>query len=489
MSHSPIRSSRALYLLPAFALLVLTVAFRGTPTGELPDVQDNNPLKLPAGWAMPPVPADNPITAEKFTLGRYLFYEVGLSGDNKTSCGTCHNPRLAFAARGSHSGAFGDSSKPARVVPRLMNVAYDSVLTWDGHLHSLEEQVHVAVLKKGDLRADTVVAFARLANNPAYSKLFESAFGDSKITLDRIAMAIATFERCLISSSSPYDQYMAGDKSAMSASAVRGMELFFDTTTTNCAFCHNSGDAGNGNVAGQLFSDNNYYRTGTFEVSDPRNGGGYGIDTTNRDTTRDGGRAMVTKKIDDVGKFRTPSLRNVALTPPFGADGFVTQLGLVLQNYNRGGDTAAFASTDGGKHFQFTRITNKASRIKPLNLDSTQLLDLAAFINALTDYSFISNKEYLDPGTPQMKVDDRIVSAGISLYPNPALGAVTVDCPDVTGMVEARVLSSSGAAVWHKAMISDGSLQLELAGIPNGSYRLELISPSAHRAIKFVIER
>jgi cytochrome c peroxidase len=491
MSHSRITRSRALFLLPAVAVVFLSVAFRGTPTAQVDELQNNDPLKLPAGWAMAPVPANNPITAEKFLLGRYLFYEKGLSGDNATSCGSCHNPRLSFAARGSHTGAFGDSSKPARVVPRLMNVGYDSVLTWDGHLHSLEEQVHIAVLKKGDLRADTTVAFRRLANNPAYLKLFESAFGDSKITLDRIAMAIATFERCLISANSPYDQYLAGAKLAMSASAIRGMNLFFDTNTTNCSFCHTSGASGPaGNTTGQLFTDNNYYRTGTFELNDPRSGG-YGFnDSTSRDSSRDPGRAIVTKDSGDIGKFRTPSLRNVGLTPPFGADGFVTELSQLLQNYNHGGDSVTFASTDGGRSFKSVRISNKASRIKRLNLSDAQITDLAAFLNSLTDVTFISDTNYLDPGVPPaMRVDDRIVSDGITLYPNPSYGTLTVKCPEMLGTVDVQIISNTGAVLERQSLTSNGELRVSLGRIPNGSYRIELATNTIRRAMRFVLER
>jgi cytochrome c peroxidase len=492
MSRRAFRSSRwsrFVYVLPALAVAVLVVAFRPQPVPQILITDITDPLQLPPGWPMPPVPSNNPITKEKFLLGRQLFYEVAISGDSKTSCATCHNPRLAFAARGAHAGAFGDSGKPARMVPRLMNVAYDSVLTWDGHLHSLEEQVHVAVLKKGDLKSDTTVAFKRLANNPAYAKMFKDAFGDASITLDRIAMAIATFERCFISANSPYDQYLRGDKAAMSSDAVAGMNLFFDTTKTNCAFCHNSSGTTNANSDGQLFTDNAYYRTGTFE-SDPKNpNGGYGIDTTSVDTNRDGGRALVTKDTKDIGKFRTPSLRNVGLSAPFGADGFVSEMSHLLQNYNRGGDSMTFASSDGGRTFKLVPITNKAPRITPLNLDAAKINQLSAFINSLTDLDFISNPLFQDPGPLTMKVDGHYVSDGISLYPNPSSGTVTVQCPDVAGTVDAVLLNTQGSVVWHRSLRVDGNAQLDLAGVPNGAYRLELRAGSMHHASKIVLER
>src|SRR5437867_3759350 len=123
-------SRRALpyLLLPVGILGVLSVVAFRKPL--------SSPLQIPQGWPAPWVPADNPITAEKFELGRQLFYEVELSGDRKTSCGTCHNPKASFGnlKGGAHVGAFNHSSVPARNVPRIVNVAYDSVITWDGHL-------------------------------------------------------------------------------------------------------------------------------------------------------------------------------------------------------------------------------------------------------------------------------------------------------------------------------------------------------------------
>ena len=467
------RSARiAPYLALPVALLVLvsTYAFRPTPVITLPVEALANPLNLPPGWPTPPTPADNPITPEKFALGRYLFFEVGLSGDNKTSCGSCHNSRLSFAARGTHAGAFSDTSKPARMVPRLMNLAYDSVYTWDGHIHSLEEQVHIAVVKKGDLQADTTVAFGRLAKNPAYVALFTQAFGDGAITLDRIAQAIATYERCLISANSPYDQYLNGDSSAFPASARRGMQIFFDTNTSNCSFCHSNIGLDNPNVAGQTFTDNNYYRTGTFEPNDPRSG--YGFDTTR---AQDPGRAGVTKDSADLGKFRTPSLRNVCLTPPFGADGSVFSLSQLLANYNHGGDTTK-------------TLKNKAARIKPLHLDSAQVQDLASFLNALTDLSYISNPAFQDPGTPTASVDDRIIAGRLTLYPNPASGFVTVESPDLAGQTSVNLISERGVTVWHRNLIADGRLNLDFTTVASGAYRLELQSGNSRQSSQIVIQ-
>ena len=400
--YSSIRSRHAMpyLLLPGLLLAVVSfVAFRPAAPLSLPAHSLSTPLVLPPGWSAPPVPANNPITQEKFVLGRQLFYETALSGDGKTSCSSCHDVYVSFAGAtsgvGSHSGAFGVQSEPARDVPRLMNVGYDTVLTWDGHIATLEDQVEIAVQKKGDLQGDTNIIFPNLANNAAYAAMFTAAFGDPAITLDRIAMAIATFERCLISGNSPYDQYVNGDSANMSSSAIRGMNLFFDTTKTNCSECHNNLGA-RGNTPGNIFTDNNYYRTGTFESQIPGvPNGGYGLDTTSdtiSDTLNprlDAGRAAVTGDTSDIGKFRTPSLRNVDIRGPYGADGTVPTLAQVIQNYSNGGNAE-----------RGDVVSNQDPRIKKLNLTSQEMSDLEAFLHSLTDVSFTSNPAFQDPGAP-----------------------------------------------------------------------------------------
>lgn len=473
------------FLLVPVAILAI-VAFSGfRHSAMVPAPLGSNPLVLPAGWPMPPIPADNQITQEKFVLGRQLFYEKALSGDQNTSCATCHDQYHSFAssAGGPHTGAFGDTARPFRNVPRLINLAYDTVLMWDGHFLTLEAQVRGPLSKRGELNLDTTVAISRLANNPAYVALFKQAFGDGTITFDRVAKAIATFERCLISGNSPYDQYLNGETSMMSASAIRGMNLFFDTMKTNCSDCHNNMGSGNRNTFGQTFSDNNYYRTGTFESFEP--GGGYGFDTT-KDTNEflDAGRAGITRDTNDVGKFRTPTLRNAILTPPFGADGTITSLSQLLENYNLGGSGRSLFDTNAPPIF------NKDPRIKPLNLDSGQLVDLTAFLNSLGDLSFISNPEFNDPGVAAVHDGDRSVSGNLSVYPNPASsGFVNVESPDLTGLTEARLISENGAMVWQQAATANGRMHLDFTGVPNGIYRLELHTNSAVETANIVLQR
>ncbi|HET6399759.1 MAG TPA: cytochrome c peroxidase [Candidatus Kapabacteria bacterium] len=479
---SSFRAGRFVFLLVPVAVLAI-VAFSGFRHSALLSVPDhslsNNPLVLPPNWPAPPVPADNQITQEKFVLGRQLFYETMLSGDNKTSCATCHNPNLSFSSHGVQAGAFNNTTVPHRIVPRLVNLAYDTVLFWDGHAHTLEEQARMGVLNKGDLQSDTLASFARLANDPAYVLMFTQAFGDGTVTLDRVSKAIATFVRCLVSGNSAYDQYLNGETSAMSASAIRGMKLFFDTNQTNCSECHNNLGSAKPNAPGQIFSDNNYYRTGTFESSQP--GGGYGLDTTN-DTLHllDAGRAGVTRDTNDVGKFRTPTLRNVAFMTSFGADGTVTSLAQVIANYNNGGVNRRFDSTP---------IFNQDPRIQPLHLTDTELNDLAAFLNSLTDTSFISNQAFIDPGPAAVHEDDRTISGDLSVYPNPSANVMNVESPEITGLTEASLISENGATVWRQAANASSRMRLDFTGVPNGVYRLEVISNDTRQTANIVLQR
>jgi cytochrome c peroxidase len=436
----------------------------------------STPLVVPEGWPQPMVPADNPITPEKFVLGRYLFYEVALSGDYKTSCGTCHTSRASFSSGvGAKAGAFGHASNPKRTPPRLCNLGYDSVYTWDGHLHALEDQVAAAIVKRGDFEADTNVVKNRLMQNAGYASLFKQAFGSSDVTIERIAKAISTFERCLISANSPYDRYMHGETSAMNASAVRGMALFFDTSQTNCSQCHNNQDSTiSPMVACNTFTDNNYYSTDTFDSTGGGHGG-YGFDTVNGD----GGRFLVTRDSGDVGKFRTPTLRNVAVGSPYGANGSITSLAHVVHVYNIGG-------------FRQGGIVRRDRRIRPLGLTSAEEADIVSFLVALTDTAFITNPEYQDPG-PVSAVADRGIVEYFTVWPNPAQRFVTIESSVMQGMgnrVDARVLDDRGVIVaYYNASVESSGVRLDLGSLPNGSYTIMLGGGANVKACRIVLQK
>ena len=178
------------------------------------------------------------------------------------------------------------------------------------------------------------------------------------------------------------------------------------------------------------------------------------------------GRAAVTGDTGDIGKFRTPSLRNVRLHPPYGADGTVPTLAQVIQNYSNGGNAE-----------RGDVVSNQDIRIKKLNLTNQQMTDLEAFLDDLTDDSLISNPAFQDPGPPAIVEDGYVISGNLSAYPNPATGTVNIECPDFTGSTDATLVSASGATVWRQTLNSDGKLRLDFSGIANGSYLALYFAP------------
>lgn len=283
-----------------------------------------------------PAPKDNPMTPEKVALGKQLFFDPRLSGDNKMNCATCHRPDKSFGdGLPQAKGAAGKTLK--RNTPSLLNVGFYLTYLRDGRAKSLEAQALVPIQTADEMNQDLDELEKELNAIPGYVKQFQAVFG-TKVTRDSIAKALAAFQRTLVTGPSPYDRYLGGEKDVLSAEAMRGMELFFGDA--GCARCHR----------GPLLTDEKFYRLG---VSD------------------DKGRGLVTGKTEDNYKFRTPSLRNVARTGPYMHDGSYKTLGDVLFFYFRGVPTSG---PDG----------------LPLDIESLQsvpfseMSDMIAFLEALT---------------------------------------------------------------------------------------------------------
>lgn len=258
---------------------------------------------LPAGIHAPRVPSDNPMSADKIELGRRLFYDADLSIDGTMSCATCHEQHRAFAdGNATHGGVHGDAGR--RNVPGLANVAWMTTLTWgDPRLTTLEAQAAVPVTGKTPVEmgmAGQEPEIARqLARDGCYRAMFARAFpGDGAIDFAHVAKALAAFERTLISFNSPYDAWRRGDRSALSPRAAIGAAEF----RRSCSSCH----------SGPLFSD------GRFRKLLPPPSG-------------DSGLGEITLAAADVGRFRTPSLRNVELTAPYFHDGSVKTLSAAIR--------------------------------------------------------------------------------------------------------------------------------------------------------------
>lgn len=299
-------------------------------------------MQLPLGLdpEMANIPEDNPMSEEKVALGKLLYFDPRLSRDNTVSCATCHIPFHGFAEpRRTSLGV--DRKEGTRNAPTVINRLFSADQFWDGRAASLEEQAKGPLVNPVEMAMPSLEAVAeKVRAIKGYRPLFRKAFGDDRIDIDRIVKAIAAYERTVVSGDSPFDRYMAGDKSAMSESAVRGFAIF--AGKGKCVTCH----------VGPNFTDENYRNLGV------------GIDGPKPDL----GRYEVTKKEEDRGAFKTPTLRNVALTAPYMHDGSENTLMDVIEFYNRGGN----------------KNPNLSAGVEPLNLTEQEKVDLRNFLLALT---------------------------------------------------------------------------------------------------------
>ena len=247
-------------------------------------------------------PKDNPTTPAKVALGKQLFFDPRLSGDNKMSCATCHLPTKAFADGLRFSK--GNKGKPlSRNTQSALNVGHLSALFWDGRAGSLEQQALGPIQSADEMNQNLDALVKELQAVKGYARQFQKIFR-RVVNKQDIAKSLAAFQRTLVTRNSPFDRYLAGDKNALSASAKAGLQLF--KGDAGCIRCHN----------GPLLSDGKYYRIGAGRP--------------------DKGRGLVTKKRKDLYKFRTPPLRNVSETGPYMHDGSFQSLFDVVQFYYRG---------------------------------------------------------------------------------------------------------------------------------------------------------
>lgn len=344
---------------------------------------------LPKGFPTPRVPTDNPMTAAKVELGRHLFYDTRLSVNGTQSCATCHKQSLAFTdGRAVGLGATGESH--TRGPMSLTNIGYSPVLTWGNPLMtSLERQALVPMVGENPvelgLAGHEADLFARLTTVPEYQRLFPASFPDATepFTLENVAKAIAAFERTLISGSSPYDRYQyGGDQSAISEAAKRGEELFFGEKL-ECFHCHggfNLTETVDFEGKGEIEIE--FHNTGLYNLG---RGGDYPRDNT--------GVHAVTGKPSDMGRFKAPSLRNVALTAPYMHDGSIATLDDVLSHYAAGGRTIA----SGPRAGVGADNPNKSGFVRGFTLSAQERADLLAFLQTLTDQAFLTEPRFSDP--------------------------------------------------------------------------------------------
>lgn len=320
---------------------------------------------LPAGMPVPRVPADNPMTDDKVELGRHLFYDTRLSGDGTQSCATCHVQERAFTdGRVVPVGITGEPGRHNAM--SLANVAYNSSSTWAAHVERLEDQARLPMF--GDAPVELGLAgreaevLARLADD----------YGD--LTVDDITDALASFQRTLISGDSPFDRFVRGDRAALSPSAQRGLALF-ESDRLGCATCHGGFNlASSYDHAGMAAPRVQFFNTGLYNVDGE---GGY--------PAHDRGLVEVTGDPTHMGRFRAPTLRNIAVTAPYLHDGSAATLDDVLAIYEAGGRGAGITSP------------LKSPFMTGFTLSAGERTDLLAFLDALTDTTFLENPAFAPP--------------------------------------------------------------------------------------------
>ena len=314
----------------------------GKPLG--PAIQIQAPLGLPP---LPIPTADSP-SANAIALGRRLFYDKRLSQDAVLACASCHQPELAFTDGRTLSVGVGGKTG-LRNAPTLLNTAYVPLLFWDGRANSLETQAASPIADPLEMNQTHDVSVGQLASDETYRKMLRATFGTEAITLQRVEKSLASFERTLLSGDSAFDRYQyAGEKNALTTAQIRGLAIFADPQRGNCTVCHTIGPGS------ALFTDNKFHNLGEGLGDD----GGF----------IDPGRYRETHLDQDMGAFRTPTLRNVALTAPYMHDGHLKTLKDVVDFYAGGGNSNAHLD----KH------------IVSIHLTAQDRMDLVAFLNALT---------------------------------------------------------------------------------------------------------
>ncbi len=304
-------------------------------------------LPIPVGFPEMDIPDDNPMTVEAVALGKRMFFDPIMSNDYTVSCASCHLPELAYADTVAVSNGVHDDRLGRRNSPSLANVGYLKALFSEGGVPSLELQVLAPLGEQSEMDLQIRDAVSRMKEDSGYVQLSRKAYG-REVDPWVITHALAAFERTLISGDSPFDRYFyQGIEGAISKQAKNGWEHFQEL---NCTSCHTA----------PLFTDQGFYNIGLYEHYE------------------DSGRGRLHDDPRDRGKFKVPSLRNVALTAPYMHDGSMETLMNVLEHFASGG----------AEH------PNKSPLIAKFELDEETRNELIAFLESLTDETFVSNEEY-----------------------------------------------------------------------------------------------
>jgi cytochrome c peroxidase len=380
---------KALSRLPALAASATIGAFSALAATS-PITSANWTWTLPSTLPPPRVPADNPMSEAKFELGRALFYDKRVSGNGTLACGSCHLQERGFTdGRAVSPGSTGETTP--RNAQGLANVAWHATYTWANRaLVTLERQMEVPLfgtnpIEMGVTDANKQEILARFAADPFYAKHFKDAFPEASnpVSFDSIIKAIATFERGLVSSKSRYDLYLEG-KLKFTEAEQRGHDLFFGEKA-ECHHCH-----------GSTNFDDQFVHAKSRDVETPfHNTGLYNIDHEGAYPRPNRGLLETSGNPDDMGRFRAPSLRNVAMTAPYMHDGSVATLEDVIEIYSRGGRSIATGPLAGNGRVN----PHKSDLIVPIDFTNEEKADLLAFLATLTDETFLHAAKFSNPWT------------------------------------------------------------------------------------------
>ncbi|MBL7773655.1 MAG: c-type cytochrome [Chitinophagaceae bacterium] len=337
-------------------LLLLVFSCKKDPQVILPGQTTPYNLTIPSSLPKLVIPSENPLTVEGVALGRKLFYDNILSANNTMSCASCHQFKNYFVDSNKAFSVGIDNIAGTRNSMPLFNMGYAKNYFWDGGATSLEAQVSGPITNKIELHETLENVVSKLQAHPQYPDLFKKAFGSDRITTKHLFYAIAQFERTLISGNSKFDQWRKGLVQLTDAE-TRGMNLYNDENKGDCVHCH---------TFGSTFTDFEFRNTGLDSIP------------------VDKGRGLITLNSADDGKFKTPSLRNIAVTAPYMHDGRFLTLQSCVEHYN--------------KNFHYTANLAPELKSKLKNrLSEQDVQDIVAFLNTLTDAEFITKSEFDRP--------------------------------------------------------------------------------------------
>jgi cytochrome c peroxidase len=329
-----------MYLAPLIACLLFVTGLAAAKSPVLVPA----PAKEDRTFALPrqaPQPADNVATPHRVELGKALFFDPRLSGNGSVSCASCHNPSLGWSD-GLATGIGINGQQLGRNSPTVVNVGLNTQFMWDGRFASLEQQALGPLQAAQEMSADFKHMKFLLDSLQGYRALFEKAYPGEQMSEQTVAKALAAFERTVVSGESRFDKWLGGDRRAMTQQEWRGFQVFKAADKGNCMACH----------SGPNFTDNGFHNIGVAQQND------------------DAGRFAVRKLPSMKAAFKTPTLRDIALTAPYFHDGSAATLRQVVEHYNRGGDARAVGTV--------------APEVKPLNLTAPEMDDLVAFMQTLT---------------------------------------------------------------------------------------------------------